>query len=176
MFFLIYWRAGPGVVTTLWELYLLGLTFNRSAFPASPLHLARGDHPLAHSAEAYTRCWCPTSPFSPKCFTVAEIAIGLLCTYLLRHDVGAEASMPNPKLERPPLVVSLVAALLGIIRGTAIGAYAGFFAGSLIADATHMSCSRAAADSSPPSSASRPDRRRDLRHVAGQPAQQAPSS
>ncbi|TIT86363.1 MAG: hypothetical protein E5W55_30770, partial [Mesorhizobium sp.] len=52
----------------------------------------------------------------------------------------AETVYANPETERPPLLVSLVAALLGIILGGASGACAGFFAGSLIADATHMSC------------------------------------
>ncbi|MER9242941.1 hypothetical protein [Mesorhizobium sp. M0633] len=108
-------------------------------FPASLLHLASGDHLLAHRAPGLL-FWYPTSSFPQKRFTVAEIAIGLLCIYLLRHGGGAEALYANPETERPPLLVSLVAALLGIILGGAIGACAGFFAGSLIADATHMSC------------------------------------
>ncbi|TIV94178.1 MAG: hypothetical protein E5V74_23885, partial [Mesorhizobium sp.] len=73
-------------------------------------------------------------------FTVAEIAIGLLCIYLLRNGAGAETVYANLETERPPVFVSILAALLGIILGGAIGACAGFFAGSLIADLTHMSC------------------------------------
>ncbi|WP_258608230.1 hypothetical protein [Mesorhizobium sp. AR10] len=46
----------------------------------------------------------------------------------------------NPESESPPVLVSIIAALLGIILGAVIGACAGFFAGSVIADATDMSC------------------------------------
>lgn len=140
--FLIYSGLAGGVITILWGLYLLGLAFNRSArFPRhytiwqvviiiwlvvrqAYLLLASG---FAFSAEALG-------------FSVAEIAIGLLCIYLLRQDAGAEAVYTNPESQRPPLFVSVLAGLLGIILGGAIGACAGFFAGSLIADATQMSC------------------------------------
>jgi hypothetical protein len=140
--FLIYSGLTGGVITILWGLYLLGLAFNRSArFPRhytiwqiviiiwlvvrqAYLLLASG---FAFSAEALG-------------FSAAEIAIGLLCIYLLRPDAGADAVYSNPESKRPPLFVSILAGLLGIILGGAIGACAGFFAGSLIADATQMSC------------------------------------
>ncbi|MBZ9881320.1 MULTISPECIES: hypothetical protein [unclassified Mesorhizobium] len=142
VFFLVYGGLSGGVITILWGLYLLGLAFNRSA--RFPRHytiwqiaiiiwlLVRQAYVLlvsdfVFSAEALG-------------FTVAEIAIGLLCIYLLRNGAGAETIYANPETERPPVFVSILAALLGIILGGAIGACAGFFAGSLIADLTHMSC------------------------------------
>ncbi|AZO11574.1 MULTISPECIES: hypothetical protein [unclassified Mesorhizobium] len=140
--FLIYSGLAGGVVTILWGLYLLGLAFNRSA--RFPRHYTIWQGAIILwlvLRQAYT-LMVPDFVFSAEAlgFTIAEIAIGLLCIYLLRRGAGAEAVYANPETERPSLLVSLLAALLGIIVGGAIGACAGFFAGSLIADATHMSC------------------------------------
>lgn len=139
-FLLVYGGLTGGVITILWGLYLLGLAFNRSArFPRHytiwqiaiiiwlVVRQAYVSYEFVFSAEALG-------------FTVAEIAIGVLCIYLLRGGAGAETVYANPETERPSVLVSILAALLGIILGGAIGACVGFFAGSLIADATHMSC------------------------------------
>ena len=139
-FLLVYGGLTGGVITILWGLYLLGLAFNRSArFPRHytiwqiaiiiwlVLRQAYVSYAFVFSVEALG-------------FTVAEIAIGLLCIYLLRNGAGSETVYANPETERPPVFVSILAALLGIILGGVIGAFGGFFAGSLIADLTHMSC------------------------------------
>ncbi|RWD74782.1 hypothetical protein [Mesorhizobium sp.] len=140
--FLIYGGLAGGVITILWGLYLLGLAFNRSA--RFPRHytiwqvaiiiwiLVRQAYVLLVSDFVFSA--------EGLGFTVAEIAIGLLCIYLLRNGAGAETVYANPETERPPVFVSILAALLGIILGGVIGAFGGFFAGSLIADLTHMSC------------------------------------
>jgi hypothetical protein len=140
--FLIYGGLAGGVITILWGLYLLGLAFNRSA--RFPRHytiwqvaiiiwiLLRQAYVLLVSDFVFSA--------EGLGFTVAEIAIGLLCIYLLRNGAGAETVYANPETERPSVFVSILAALLGIILGGAIGAGGGFFAGSLIADLTHMSC------------------------------------
>lgn len=142
VFFLIYGGLAGGVITILWGLYLLGLAFNRSA--RFPRHytiwqiaiiiwlLVRQAYVLLMSDFVFSA--------EALGFTVAEIAIGLLCIFLLRGGAGAETVYVNPETERPPVLVSILAALLGIILGGAIGACAGFFVGSLIADLTHMSC------------------------------------
>ncbi|BCM21615.1 hypothetical protein [Mesorhizobium sp. J8] len=139
-FLLVYGGLTGGVITILWGLYLLGLAFNRSArFPRHYtiwqaaiivwliLRQAYVSYAFVFSVEALG-------------FTVTEIAIGLLCIYLLRNGAGSETVYANPETERPPVFVSILAALLGIILGGAVGAFGGFFAGSLIADLTHMSC------------------------------------
>ena len=140
--FLIYGGLAGGVITILWGLYLLGLAFNRSA--RFPRHytiwqiaiiiwiLVRQAYVLLVSEFAFSA--------EALGFAVAEIAIGLLCIYLLRNGAGAETVYANPETDQPPVFVSILSALLGIILGGAIGAFAGFFAGSLIADLTHMSC------------------------------------
>ena len=142
VFLLIYGGLAAGIVTILWGLYLLGLAFNRSA--RFPRHYTIW--------QVFIILWlvvrlvytllAPDFVFSAEAlaFTLAEIAIGLLCIYLLRRGAGAETAYSNPETERPPILVSILAALLGIILGGAIGACAGFFAGSVIADATRMSC------------------------------------
>ncbi len=142
VFFLVYGGLAGGLITILWGLYLLGLAFNRSA--RFPRHYTIWQVVIIlwlAVREAYVLL-TPDFVFSAEGlgFTVAEIAIGLLCIYLLRRGAGAEAVYANPETERPPVFVSMLAALLGLILGGAIGACAGFFAGSLIADATQMSC------------------------------------
>ncbi|UCI09078.1 hypothetical protein [Mesorhizobium sp. B1-1-8] len=142
VFFLIYGGLTGGIVTILWGLYLLGLAFNRSA--RFPRHYTIWQVVIIVwlvVRQAYLLL-APDFVFSAEAlaYTIAEIAIGLLCIYLLRRGTGAEAVYANPETERPPVLVSILAALLGIILGGAIGACAGFFAGSLIADATDMSC------------------------------------
>ncbi|TIW29689.1 MAG: DUF2569 domain-containing protein, partial [Mesorhizobium sp.] len=139
--FLIYGGLAGGVITILWGLYLLGLAFNRSA--RFPRHytiwqvaiiiwiLVRQAYVLLVSDFVFSA--------EGLGFTVAEIAVGLLCIYLLRNGAGAETVYANLETERPPVFVSIFAALLGIILGGVIGAFGGFFAGSLIADLTHMS-------------------------------------
>lgn len=142
VFYLVYGGLAASIVTILWGLYLLGLAFNRSArFPrhftiwqvATILWLA--------ARQAYMLV-VPDFAFSGRglAVTAAEIAIGLLCIYLLRRGAGAETAYANPESESPPVLVSIIAALLGIILGAALGAGAGFAAGALIAETTDMSC------------------------------------
>ncbi|UDL88393.1 hypothetical protein LGH82_25155 [Mesorhizobium sp. PAMC28654] len=142
VFYLIYSGLIANIVTILWGLYLLGLAFGRSS--RFPRHftiwqvvtivwlLARQAYVLA----------APHFVFSARglVITAIEIAVGLLCIYLLRRGSGAELVYSSPEAERPSVLLSVVAAILGIILGAAVGAVAGFAAGSLIADATSMSC------------------------------------
>jgi hypothetical protein len=142
VFFLVYGGLAGGMVTILWGLYLLGLAFNRSA--RFPRHYTIWQVAIILwilVRLAYTLL-VPDFVFSAEALglSIAEIAIGLLCIYLLRRGSGAEAVYANPETDRPSVLVTLLAALLGFILGGAIGAGAGFLAGSLIADATHMSC------------------------------------
>ncbi|CDX55131.1 conserved membrane hypothetical protein [Mesorhizobium plurifarium] len=139
-FLLVYGGLAGGVITILWGLYLLGLAFNRSA--RFPRHYTIWQVAIIIWLVLRQAYVCYAFVFSVEAlgFTVAEIAIGLLCIYLLRNGAGSESVYVNPETERPPVFVSILAALLGIILGGVIGAFGGFFAGSLIADLTHMSC------------------------------------
>ncbi|MFD2052598.1 hypothetical protein ACFSQT_05605 [Mesorhizobium calcicola] len=142
VFYLIYGGLAVDIITILWGLYLLGLAFGRSArFPRhfTIWQIATIIWLLARQAYVLT---VPDFVFSGRALAVtgAEVAIGVLCIYLLRRGSEAEAAYANPATESPPVFVSVIAALLGIILGAIIGAAAGFFAGSVIADATDMSC------------------------------------
>ncbi|KQU79210.1 hypothetical protein ASD99_05435 [Mesorhizobium sp. Root695] len=142
VFYLIYGGLAVDIITILWGLYLLGLAFGRSArFPRqfTIWQIATIVWLLARQAYVLT---ISDVVFSGKALTitVAEIAIGVLCIYLIRRGSEAGAVYAKPGTEEPPVFVSIVAALLGIILGAVIGALAGFVAGSIIADASDMSC------------------------------------
>jgi hypothetical protein len=139
---LVYGGLAAGIVTILWGLYLFGLAFNRSArFPRhfTMWQIATILWLLARQAYVLVT---PDFVFSARGLglTGAEIAVGVLCIYLLRRGSGAETVYANPETESPPVLLSIIAALLGMTLGAAIGACVGFAAGSLIADATDMSC------------------------------------
>ncbi|TIT70507.1 MAG: hypothetical protein E5W60_10490, partial [Mesorhizobium sp.] len=119
VFFLIYGGLVAGIVTILWGLYLLGLAFNRSArFPPHFTIWQVATILWLLAQQAYVLL-TPDFVFSARSlvFTGGEIAIGLLCLYLLRRGAGADAVYANAETESPPVLVSVVAALLGIILG-----------------------------------------------------------
>jgi hypothetical protein len=142
VYYLIYGSLAASIVIFLWGLFVLGLAFNRSArFPrhftlwqvATILWLlARQSYILV----------TPDFVFSARGLAVtgAEIAVGLLCIYLLRRGSGADAVYANSETERPPVLASIIATLLGVILGAALGACAGFFGGLMVANLTDMSC------------------------------------
>lgn len=140
--YLIYGGLAASIITILWGLYLLGLAFNRSArFPRHFTIWQVATILWLLARQAYMLV-VPDFAFSGRglAITGAEIAVGLLCIYLLRRGAGAETTYANPESESPSVLVSIVAALLGIILGAAIGAGVGFAAGALIAETTDMSC------------------------------------
>ncbi|WP_167458806.1 DUF2569 domain-containing protein [Mesorhizobium kowhaii] len=142
IFYLLLSGVVANVITILWGLYLLGLAFGRSArFPRhfTIWQIATIIWLLARQAYVLT---ISDFVFSGQALavTAAEIAIGVLCIYLLRRGSEAGAVYANPETESPPVFVSIIAALLGIILGAVIGAVGGFFAGEGIAEATDMSC------------------------------------
>lgn len=142
VFYLIYGGLAVDIITILWGLYLLGLAFGRSVrFPRqfTIWQIATIVWLLARQAYVLT---ISDFVFSGKALTitVAEIAIGVLCIYLLRRGSEAEAVYASPEAEGPSAFVSVIAALLGIILGAVGGAVGGFFVGSVIAETTDMSC------------------------------------
>lgn len=130
------------VITVLWGLYLLGLAFGRSArFPRQFIIWQVALIVWVLARQAYVLA-VPPFVFTARSLFIAgtEVAIGLLCIYLLRRGSGAEVVYAKPQTEAPPVFVSIVAALLGILLGAVIGAVGGFLAGSVIADVAEVSC------------------------------------
>lgn len=138
----IYAGLAAAAVNILWGLYLFGLAYNRSArFPkhftvwqvANILWLLAG--------EAYVLV-APDFVFSPRHFAVelVMIAIGIVCILILRRDANGEFVYSNAESERPPLLVSFIAAVLGVVLGAIAGAGVGVVVGQVIAEATEVSC------------------------------------
>ena len=134
--YLVYSGLIGGVVTILWGTYLLGLAVNRSARFPRHFTIWQVVTIIWLSARLAYVLIAPGFGFSAEglVFSVGEIAIGVLCIYLLRRGAGAETIYANPETESLPVMVSILAALLGIILGGAIGAIAGFAAGWGIAN------------------------------------------
>ncbi|WP_245466360.1 hypothetical protein [Mesorhizobium sp. M7A.F.Ca.MR.245.00.0.0] len=142
VFYLIYGGLAVDIITILWGLYLLGLAFGRSA--RFPRQFTIWQVATIIWLVAWQACALTISDFvfsgQALAITAAQLAIGVLCIYLLRRGSEADAVYVNPETESPPVFVSVVAALLGIVLGAVIGAVGGFAIGSVIADATEMSC------------------------------------
>ncbi len=142
VFYFLFGGLVANVITIFWGLYLLGLAFGRSArFPGRFTVWQITIIVWLLARQAYVLA-VPDFVFSARGLgiTVIEIAIGLLCIYLLRRDSGAEATYAKSQTEAPTVFASIVAALLGIILGAVIGALGGAFAGSMIADIAEISC------------------------------------
>ncbi|MGT2464424.1 hypothetical protein ACVOMV_00955 [Mesorhizobium atlanticum] len=111
-------------------------------FPA-PLHdLAGRHHHLDPRALRPMCCSCPTSSSRPRGWASPSPRSPSVCSVSISCATGngAETVYANLETERPPVFVSILAALLGIVLGGVIGHSVRFFAGSLIADLTRMSC------------------------------------
>lgn len=142
IFYFLLGGLAVDIITILWGLYLLGLAFGRSArFPRQFIIWQVATIVWVLARQAYVLA-VPDFVFSARSQFIggAEIAIGLLCIYLLRRGSGAEGVYARPPTEAPSVFVSIVAALLGIILGAVIGAVGGFLAGSVIADVAEVSC------------------------------------
>lgn len=142
VFYLIHGSLAVDIVTILWGLSLLGLAFNHSArFPRHFTIWQVATIVWLLARQAYVLV-TPDFVFSAEGLAIAgaEIAIGLLCIYLLRRGAGAETVYASPASERPPVLVSVIAAVLGVVLGAAVGGGVGLAAGGLIASVSDMSC------------------------------------
>jgi hypothetical protein len=139
--YLIYTGLTASAVNILWGLYLLGLAISRSStFPRHFIIWQIANIGWIALREAYVLVM-PDFMLSltPLLFAVGEIAIGVFCIRLLGNQAATASAYSNSGTERPPVIVSIIAALLGIIVGGALGAVIGFGGGVLYADATNMS-------------------------------------
>ena len=69
-----------------------------------------------------------------------QIAIGVVCILLLRRTSGTTRADSSSGSQRPHVIVSIIAAFLGVVVGGALGFGAGLLGGRLIAEVTDMSC------------------------------------
>lgn len=142
VFYLLLGGLAVDIVTILWGLYLLGLAFGRSA--RFPRQFTIWQVATIIWLLAWQACVLTISDFvfsgKALAITAAQIAIGVLCIYLLRRGSEADAVYANPETASSPVFVSVIAALLGIVLGAAIGAVGGFAIGSVISEVTGMSC------------------------------------
>ena len=142
MLYLIYGGLIAGVVNILWGLLLVGLAISRSAnFPAHFTIWQIVNIVWIAAREVYvlvTPDFVPT--IQPLLYGAGEIAIGIFCIAILRRKSETAQAYSNAGDERPPVIVSIIAAILGVIVGGALGFGLGLLGGSLFADATNMSC------------------------------------
>ena len=140
--YLIYGGLIAGVVNILWGLFLVGLAISRSAsFPAHFTVWQIVNIVWTVAREAYvlvTPDFVPT--IQPLLYGAGEIAIGIFCIIILRRKSETSQAYANPGTGRPPVIVSIIAAILGVIIGGALGFGAGMLGGGLFAELTDMSC------------------------------------
>jgi hypothetical protein len=139
---LVYAGLIADAVNILWGLYLIGLAISRSVrFPRHFIIWQVANIAWIALREAYVLV---TPDFvvtlTPLLFAAAEVAIGIICIRLLSRHRGTMGAYANPETVRPPMIVSVIAAILGVIIGGALGFGIGLAAGAFIAEATDMSC------------------------------------
>jgi hypothetical protein len=139
---LVYSGFAFGVVTVVWGLFMLTLSFNGSPRFARQF-VAWQSLAIAFVGlrEAYVLA-TPDFVFSARALAIAiaEAAVGLFCIHLVRRRPQAGATGPLPGRERPSVGARVAAAVLGLLVGGAAGCGAGLLAGSVIADVAGISC------------------------------------
>jgi hypothetical protein len=140
--YLIYAGLIVSVVNILWGLYLIGLALRRSArFPRHFIVWQVANIAWIALREAYVLV---TPDFvvmpAPLALAIGEIAVGVVCIRLLQRHGGTVAAYREAEVGRPPAIVYVIAAVLGIIIGGALGFGAGLGIGVVIAETTDMSC------------------------------------
>lgn len=138
---LIYASVGFGAVTILWGFYLLALVYNRSArFPRNftiwqwtivAFLLAKQIYILVMPDFAFG--------FVGLAWDFGEIAIGLVMIWLVNRQGQPRALIGNER-QRPTLLVSVIAAVLGVVVGAAIGFGLAMVFGTVLSEVTDMSC------------------------------------
>lgn len=140
--YLVYASMIVAVVTIAWGLYLLSLAYSRSQrFPRNFTFWQLAIIAFLVAKQVYILV-APDFAFSIEglAWDGGEIAIGLFLIFLVGRTHRARAVFSNDERARPGLLISLFAALVGVIVGGAVGAGVGLAAGSGISEATDMSC------------------------------------
>lgn len=140
--YLVHGGLVAAVVNILWGLFLVGLAVARSAsFPRHFTIWQVANIVWIVLREIYvllTPVFVQT--IQPLLYAAGEIAVGIACILLLRRKSATIEVYSNAGTQRPPAIVSVIAALLGIVVGGALGFGAGLLGGSLIAELTDISC------------------------------------
>jgi hypothetical protein len=139
---LIHATLAAGVVTLGWGLYVLGLAYNRSRrFPRHFVGWQSAMIAWLVARELYLLA-TPDFLFMPSALamTGAEIAAGLFCIHVVLRDRGAAGFYSNPETATPPLLVSAIAAVLGVLVGALAGAGLGLLVGVAFVTFSAMSC------------------------------------
>jgi hypothetical protein len=139
---LIYGGLIAGVVNILWGLFLVGLAISRSArFPPHFTVWQIVNIVWIIGREAYVLVTPDfVATIQPLLYGAGEIAIGIFCIIVLRRKSEMSQAYSNTGTQRPPVIVSIIAAILGVIIGGALGFGAGMLGGGLFAEITDMSC------------------------------------
>lgn len=140
--YLIYASLIAAVVNILWGLYVVGLAISRSVrFPRHFTIWQVANIIWILGREIYVLI---TPEFmvtlTPLLYAGGEIAIGVILILLLKRRPEAASTYTNDETARPPAIVSVIVAILGVVIGGALGFGAGLLAGGLIAELGHMSC------------------------------------
>jgi hypothetical protein len=138
---LIYTSAGFSAVTIAWGIYLLVLAYNRSpGFPRNftiwqwaiiAFLLAKQIYILVMPDFAFG--------FVGLAWDFGEVAIGLVTIWLVNRQGQSRALIGNER-QRPTLLVSVIAAVLGVVVGAAIGFGLAMVIGTFLSEVTDMSC------------------------------------
>jgi hypothetical protein len=141
------------VVTILWGLWVLALAWSRSsrfAFHFTLWQVALIVWILAIQVYVLASGYF-LSTVESLAYPAVEIAVGVLCIWVVRRDSGQPLPPPltpgaaggpaahAAALPRSP-VVAIASGLLGLVLGGFVGAVGGFVGGGLIAEVTDMSC------------------------------------
>ncbi|MBT1158224.1 hypothetical protein J1C56_21730 [Aminobacter anthyllidis] len=139
---LIYASVGFSAVTIAWGIYLLVLAYNRS--PGFPRNFTIWQWAIIVFLLVKQIYILVMPDFAFGIVGLAwdggEIAIGLAMIWLVGRQDQTPALRSSGSHERPRLLVSIVAAIIGVIVGAALGAGLALAVGSGISEATDMSC------------------------------------
>jgi len=139
---LIYASVAFSAVTIGWGIYLLVLAYNRdNRFPRAFTIWQWAVIAFLVLKQIYILVM-PDFAFGlvGLAWDAGEIAIGLAMIWLVGRQGQPQALLSNGPHARPRVLVSVVAAVIGVIVGAALGAGVGLALGTGISEATDMSC------------------------------------
>lgn len=140
--YLIYASVGFSAVTIAWGIYLLVLAYNRDVrFPSNFTIWQWTIIAFLVAKQVYVLVM-PDFAFGlvGLAWDGGEVAIGLVMIWLVNRTGQSRALFSNNERTRPPLLVSIIAAVLGVVVGAAIGFGATIVVGIGISEVTDMSC------------------------------------